>query len=157
MYLCFVSEIPGIDAPKVSDWFARNIPGATPPLTFELVAGGRSNLTFRVADSAGNDYALRRPPTSHVLPTAHDMAREHRIISALAPTSVPVAPALGLCEDPEVNGAPFYVMAYVDRHGLTTADDTRAALPTDGVRQRLSDHAADILADLHTVDVDAIG
>src|SRR5438477_12126820 len=109
-----MGEIVGIDVPRVSAWLEANIPGSQAPFTFELIAGGRSNLTFRVADSAGHQYALRRPPVSHVLPTAHDMAREHRIISALGPTPVPVAPALGLCEDPEVNGAAFYVMGFVD-------------------------------------------
>src|SRR5881275_1541567 len=107
-------EIVGIDVANVSAWFEDNIPGVALPLTFELVAGGRSNLTFRVSDAAGHDYCLRRPPTSHVLPTAHDMGREHRIIHALGPTSVPVAEALGYCDDPSVNGAPFYVMAFVE-------------------------------------------
>jgi aminoglycoside phosphotransferase (APT) family kinase protein len=156
MYLCFVSEIPGIDAPKVSDWFARNIPGATPPLTFELVAGGRSNLTFRVADANGTDYALRRPPISHVLATAHDMVREHRIISALAPTDVPVAKALGLCDDPAVNGAPFYVMDFV--HGNVLRDAPIAEKTMDAAtRRKASENIVDVLADLHKVDVDAIG
>ena len=84
-------EIVGIDVAKVSAWFKDNIPGAEPPLTFDLIAGGRSNLTFRVTDSAGHDYCLRRPPTIHVLPTAHDMGREYRLIHALGPTPVPVA------------------------------------------------------------------
>src|SRR5436305_10798255 len=115
-------EIEGVDVPKVSAWFEDNIPGATPPLTFELIAGGRSNLTYRVGDAAGHDYALRRPPVSHVLPTAHDMGREHRIIAALGPTAVPVPPALGFCDDPAVNGAPFYVMGYVTGHVLRDHD-----------------------------------
>src|SRR5436305_14068571 len=106
-------EIVGIDVANVSAWFKDNIPGVEPPLTFELIAGGRSNLTFRVTDAAGHDYVLRRPPTSHVLPTAHDMGREFRIISALGPTPVPVAPALGFCEDEAVNDRPCYVRAYV--------------------------------------------
>src|SRR4051812_8216669 len=111
-----MGEIQGIDAPKVSDWFEANIPGATPPLAFELVAGGRSNLTFKVSDSAGNAYVLRRPPVSHVLASAHDMAREHKIISALGASNVPVPPALGVCKDEAVNGAPFYVMQFLDGH-----------------------------------------
>ncbi len=74
---------------------------------------------------------LRRPPLGHVLATAHDMAREHRIIAAVGRTSVPVAPALGLCEDPDVNGAPFYVMGFVDGVVLDSAD--RAAASADGV------------------------
>src|SRR5437016_14408178 len=109
-------EIVGIDVANVSAWFKNNIPGVELPLTFELIAGGRSNLTFRVTDAAGRDYCLRRPPTSHVLPTAHDMGREYRIIDALGPTPVPVAGALGYCDDADGTGAPFYVMAYVERH-----------------------------------------
>src|SRR6267143_1977412 len=97
----------GIDEDRVGTWFEANIAGTAPPLAFELIAGGRSNLTYRVTDSAGNDFVLRRPPTSHVLPTAHDMGREHRIIAALGPTPVPVAPAVGFCDDESVNGAPF--------------------------------------------------
>ena len=151
-----MSEIPGIDAPKVSDWFARNIPGVTLPLTFELVAGGRSNLTFRVTDAAGNDYALRRPPVSHVLATAHDMVREHRIISALAPTPVPVPAALGLCEDVSVNGAPFYVMEFVHGHVLRDAKIAEKALD-EATRRKVSEHVVDVLADLHSVDPDTIG
>jgi hypothetical protein len=77
-------SVPGINDAKVSEWLVEHV-GATAPLTFELIAGGRSNLTFRVTDAQGNQYALRRPPTSHVLPTAHDMVREHTVISALYP------------------------------------------------------------------------
>jgi aminoglycoside phosphotransferase (APT) family kinase protein len=92
----------GIDAPRVTRWFEENVAGSAPPLRFDLVAGGRSNLTFVVTDSNGTRYVLRRPPTGHILPTAHDMSREHRIISAMGPAGVPVPPALGLCEDAEV-------------------------------------------------------
>src|SRR6202034_653830 len=87
----------GIDQPKVTAWFEANVPDVKAPLEFTLIAGGRSNLTFRVTDSAGHEWALRRPPVSHVLPTAHDMAREHRIITALGPTPVPVPITVGLC------------------------------------------------------------
>ena len=72
-------------------------------MSFELIAGGRSNLTYRVRDTAAGDWVLRRPPLGKVLATAHDMGREHRIISALAPTDVPVAPVVGLCTDVSVN------------------------------------------------------
>ena len=93
------------------------------PLTFDLIAGGHSNLTYKVTDDNGAEFVLRRPPLGHVLATAHDMGREHKIISALGPTDVPVAPALGLCTDDEVNGAPFYVMGFVD--GLVLRDAGR--------------------------------
>src|SRR5579863_7706471 len=97
---------PGIDEARVSRWLADTV-GLAPPLTFALVAGGRSNLTYRVEDPAGRAVALRRPPVSHVLPTAHDMVREHTVISALGPAGVPVPEALALCVDESVTGAPF--------------------------------------------------
>ena len=84
------------------------------PLTFERIAGGHSNLTYRVTDVAGRRWALRRPPLGKRLGSAHDMAREHRVVSALAATAVPVAPVVGLCEDESVNEAPFYVMEFVE-------------------------------------------
>src|SRR5437879_6909 len=122
----------GIDEARVGAWFEANVAGAKPPLAFELIAGGRSNLTFRVTDSAGNDFVLRRPPTSHVLPTAHDMGREHRVISALGPTPVPVPPTFGLCTDEGVNGAPFYVMGFVEGHILRDAETARKVLDEHG-------------------------
>src|SRR5262245_62608419 len=100
----------GIDAEEVTGWFSAHVPDAVPPLDFDLIAGGRSNLTYRVTDAEQRRWVLRRPPLGHVLATAHDMGREHRIISALAGTDVPVPPAIGLSPDDSVNGAPFYVM-----------------------------------------------
>lgn len=151
-----MADIEGIDTEPVTAWFEANIAGATAPLTFELIAGGRSNLTFRVTDAAGHQYVLRRPPTSHVLPTAHDMGREHRIVKALGPTSVPVPPALGYCGDESVNGKPFYVMSFVDGHVLR--DATIAESVFDPARRRAAgQHVADVLAELHAVDADAVG
>jgi aminoglycoside phosphotransferase (APT) family kinase protein len=148
--------VEGIDAGPVTAWFAANIEGVKPPLSFRLIAGGRSNLTFKVTDDAGQEYVLRRPPTSHVLPTAHDMGREHRIIKALGPTAVPVAPALGFCEDESVNGRPCYVMGYVDGHVLRDARIAAETFPPE-LRRRAAEDLCDVLADLHAVDVDAVG
>ena len=89
----------GIDAVRVSAWLEANIADATAPFDFALIAGGRSNLTYLVTDAGGRRFVLRRPPLAQVLATAHDMAREHRIISAVGHTNVPVPPALGLCTD----------------------------------------------------------
>ncbi len=145
----------GIEHDRVSDWLTANIDGATPPYTFSLITGGRSNLTFTVIDAAGTKYVLRRPPTGHVLATAHDMEREHRIISAVGTTDVPVPRTLGLCTDEAVNGAPFYVMAFVD--GVVLDSPERAALLPERLRGAASEHLIDVLADLHAVDIDAIG
>lgn len=149
-------SLPGVDAEKVSAWFADNIPGAAPPLSYTLIAGGRSNLTYRVDDSAGHAFVLRRPPTGHLLPTAHDMAREHRIIAAVGPAGVPVAPALGLCTDEAVNGAPFYVMGFVDGLILRDAPQVEAALPVER-RGPAAVSLVETLAQIHAVDVDAVG
>lgn len=130
--------------------------GAVAPLTFDLIAGGRSNLTFSVTDSAGRRFALRRPPTSHVLPTAHDMVREFTVISALQPQGVPVAAPLGLCEDEAVNGRPFYVMEFVDGEILRDRDGAVAAFD-EGTRGVIGDNLAATLAHLHDVDVEAAG
>lgn len=145
----------GIDEPKVSAWLVENVEGLQAPFRFELIAGGHSNLTYRVVDDGGRAVVLRRPPLGHVLATAHDMGREHRIISAVGQTEVPVARALALCTDEEVNGAPFYIMSFVEGRVLdgphaVDADDPDLLRP-------LSFHLIDVLADLHAIDVDAIG
>lgn len=145
----------GVDVEPVTAWFTEHAAPVSPPLSFELIAGGRSNLTYRVRDQADGDWVLRRPPMGHVLATAHDMGREHRIISALAPTDVPVAPVVGLCTDDAVNGAPFYVMAYVD--GLVLRDEAAAIdVPVD-VRRRAGTSLAETLARIHAVDPDQVG
>ena len=96
-------DMVGINAGNVGEWFDAEIDGARSPLSFELITGGHSNLTYKVTDADGSDFVLRRPPTGAVLATAHDMAREHKIISGVGLTDVPVPQALGLCEDAEVN------------------------------------------------------
>ena len=89
----------GVDESAVGRWLLDHIEDLHAPLRYELIAGGRSNLTYLVTDARGRRVVLRRPPLGHVLATAHDMAREHRIISAVGHTSVPVPRALALCED----------------------------------------------------------
>ncbi len=147
----------GIDPKPVSEWLAANIEGAEPPFTFEFITGGHSNLTFAVGCADGRRLVLRRPPTGAVLATAHDMAREHRIISGVGNTDVPVPSALGLCADEAVNGAPFYVMNYVDGVVLHDGEIADAELADHDHRQTLSTSVVDVLADLHLADPDAIG
>ena len=155
-----MGNIQGIDLEPVSNWLIHNIPGAVGPFRFDLIAGGRSNLTYLVTGSPvtggrGTQFVLRRPPLGHVLATAHDMAREFRIIEAVGKTSVPVPQALGLCRDEAVNGAPFYVMSYVDGVVLDSAE--KASLLDPALRHQASMNLIDVLADLHAVDVDAVG
>jgi len=147
--------IKGVDVDRVTAWFEANVAGARGPLTFDLIAGGHSNLTYAVTDADGARFVLRRPPLGQVLATAHDMGREHKIISALGPTDVPVAPALGLCTDDSVNGAPFYVMDFVD--GRVLRDGAAALEITPEARRRAGLSVADTLARIHAVDPDAVG
>ncbi|MDX1382846.1 MAG: phosphotransferase family protein [Thermoanaerobaculia bacterium] len=149
-------DLSGIDPPAIGAWFEAEIEGSRAPLRFTRIKGGHSNLTFRVDDATGAAYVLRRPPLGTLLATAHDMAREYRIITSLAPTSVPVAPTLGLCEDDTVTGAPFYVMRFVEGHVVDTADVADQVLDAPA-RRRLGERVVDVLADLHAVDPDAVG
>jgi aminoglycoside phosphotransferase (APT) family kinase protein len=145
----------GVDVDRVTDWFARNIPDTTPPLTFERVAGGHSCLTFVVTDDAGSKYVLRRPPIGHLLATAHDVAREHRIMSALQDTDVPVPRMLGLCQDHDVNDADFYVMSHVE--GTVLHDADIAATLTPEAKIQAANTMVDALVALHAVDPDEVG
>jgi aminoglycoside phosphotransferase (APT) family kinase protein len=121
----------------------------------ELVAGGRSNLTFMVSSPAG-DVVLRRPPLSNRLPTAHDMGREHRVMTALGDTAVPVPRTLAMCSDESVIGAPFYVMDRVVGHIVRDELPTGYA-ETDDERRAISFGLIDVLAALHAVDPAAVG
>ena len=109
-----ISNVPGIEIDAVTRWLEANVDGARGPFTFEVIAGGHSNLTYRVDGEGPERYVLRRPPLGHVLASAHDMGREHRIIAALQGSAVPVPGIVGYCEDPDVNDRPFYVMEFVD-------------------------------------------
>ncbi len=150
-------SVDGIDADGMAAWFAANVPAAVHPLSYERIAGGHSNLTYRVADAAGNEWALRRPPLGKTLSSAHDMAREHRVVSALGTTAVPVAPVVGLCEDESVNGAPFYVMDFVRGPVLRGVSEAEASFPDENERARIGMRVADTLAAIHAVDPDAVG
>lgn len=149
------SVVPeGIEIDRVTPWLSERIEGLTPPLTFTLIAGGHSNLTYRFVDQKGSAYVLRRPPLGHVLESAHDMGRENRIVSALADSGVPVAPTFGFCEEPAVNGAPFYVMGFVEGRVLHDAE-AAGRLPASE-RQALGLNVIDVLATLHNLDPDAV-
>ena len=148
--------VEGVDAERVTEWFATHVPEAQAPLAFDLIAGGHSNLTYRVSGAGDGAWVLRRPPLGHVLATAHDMGREHSIISALGPTDVPVPVTRGLCTDDAVNGAPFYVMDFVDGTVVRNADIARDSFTVDE-RGAAGLSIVDVLARIHRVDVDAVG
>ncbi|MFQ5698790.1 MAG: phosphotransferase family protein [Myxococcota bacterium] len=154
-----MSEVGGIRREAVCEFFRTRVPGAEGPLEFEQISGGRSNITYRVSAGASGgrrDWVLRRPPLGHVLPTAHDMAREYRVLSALADTPVPTPRTIALCEDPAVNGAPFYVMEYTP--GVILGDaypETYVRDPADC--RRISLELIETLVALHEVDFAAVG
>jgi aminoglycoside phosphotransferase (APT) family kinase protein len=147
----------GIDREGVEAWFAANVDGVELPLSFDRISGGRSNLTYGVSDAAGNRWALRRPPLGKTLGSAHDMGREHTVISALATTNVPVPPVAGFCTDESVNGAPFYVMDFVDGPILRTRGDAEVSFPAEDDRRAIGERVVDALVAIHAVDPDAVG
>ncbi|MEU6509600.1 phosphotransferase family protein [Streptomyces sp. NPDC046942] len=149
---------PGLDLDRLRALLDRERPGLVGgPLTGRLIEGGRSNLTYALSDGTAK-WVVRRPPLGHVLATAHDMKREHRVISALHPTQVPVPRPVLLCEDPEgteVLGAPFYVMEFVEGTPYRTADQL-APLGAERTRNAVLS-LVDTLVELHAVDPAEVG
>jgi aminoglycoside phosphotransferase (APT) family kinase protein len=139
----------------LTKWLDGEQPGLRAgPVTGELITGGKSNLTYRITDGA-SVWALRRPPLAHVLPSAHDMAREFRVISALGGTDVPVPRAIALCQDPEVLGAPFYLMSFVD--GVVFDTPERLAELTPELARTACEELVDTLLELHSIDPAGVG
>lgn len=150
-----MSELPGVDLAALTSWLDEAQPGLRAgELSGEVIAGGKSNLTYRITDGTST-WALRRPPLAHVLPTAHDMVREWRVISALQGTAVPVAEAVALCDDPDVLGARFYLMGFVDGVVFDQADVLARVTPADATRA--CEQLMDTLVDLHEVDPASVG
>jgi len=149
-------DLPGLPAASVGRWLRTALPDLMRdgPWHAEVVSGGLSNITYRLR-LPGGTVILRLPPLGHVLPRAHDMAREYRVLSALAPTPVPVPETLGLCTDPDVLGVTFYVMREVPGEVLRTPQDTEVLSPA--ARGALADALVATLADLHAVSPDAVG
>lgn len=150
------AALPGYDVAAVERWIAANVPALETPLSWTRLEGGHSNLTYRIDDAKGRPAVIRRPPQGELLPGAHDMAREWALISALGGTKVPVPAALGFCEDTSVTGARFYIMGLIDGRPLYSAEETEARVPP-AKRPDLAYSFIDVLADLHSVDPDAVG
>ena len=150
------AEKPGIDVAPVTAWLTANIADSQPPFAFDLIAAGGSNLTFRLADTAGRQWALRRPPVGAALATAHDMAREWRIMAALGEASdVPVPEMVAFCDDHSVNGADFYVMSFVE--GLILRDQDSAAHMTPEQAEVATQSLLEVQVAFHTLDLDEVG
>lgn len=151
-----ISGVPGIENPiGLAKWMAgAGLTDLGELRGVQLIAGGRSNLTYRL-DLDGGMIVLRRPPLGHVLPTAHDMNREYRVLTALASTAVPVPEPLASCQDTDVIGAPFYLMRFVDGLVLRTVQD--GAVLTPEQCGELSNLMAETMAAIHGVDLEATG
>jgi len=150
-------RLMGIDMAALEQWFAAHVPGSRGPLHLTLVAGGHSNLTYRVEDGAGANFALRRPPLGLLPSGAHDVAREYRVLAALHATAVPVPVVVALCTDPAVMQAPFYVMQWVAGRVPDSPAVVERLLPAAMDRQRTAFELVDALAALHRLDIDAVG
>lgn len=146
----------GVDVEAVTSWLAERVDELAPPLDFAVVQGGRSNLTYVVSDTGGRRWVLRRPPLHSVLPSAHDMSREHTAMSALADTRVPVPMMIGYEPDEDVIGAEFYVMEHIEGEVIRDEQAAREVL-NERQRRQAGESLIDVLARLHAVDPDEVG
>jgi aminoglycoside phosphotransferase (APT) family kinase protein len=144
-----------LDLPSLARWIRDAGEPVTGSLRGTRVGQGQSNLTYRIDDEAGRTWIARRPPLGHLLASAHDVAREHRIIAALQSTGVPVPATIGVCEDPEVADVPVVIMEHVE--GTVIDDEEAARKLGPEARRRLGLELARILAKIHAVDIDAVG
>ncbi|HEX2074881.1 MAG TPA: phosphotransferase family protein [Geodermatophilus sp.] len=149
-----MSGLPGLDLDALRAYLAAQGVAFAGPLQAELIAGGRSNLTYAVTDGASR-WVVRRPPLAGLTASAHDMVREWRVTSALQGTPVPVARPVALCEDDSVLGAPFTVVEWVD--GIVVRDQEDLAALSDDQVQRTTGGLVEVLVALHAVDVAAVG
>jgi aminoglycoside phosphotransferase (APT) family kinase protein len=148
-----VAAAHAFDIGRLTDYMREHVEGFTGSLSVEQFKGGQSNPTFRI-EAGGQRYVLRRKPPGVLLPSAHAVEREFRVISALAGTDVPVPHAYALCEDPEVIRTPFYIMEYVEGRVLW-----EPSLPgmTPAQRGAIYDEMNRVIAALHVIDPAAIG
>lgn len=150
-----VTSLEGLDLAALDRHLRAEGISRTGELRAELIAGGRSNLTFLVFDDASK-WVLRRPPLHGLTPSAHDMAREYRVVAALADTPVPVARAVTMRNDDSVLGAPFQMVEHVGGRVVRTQDEL-AALGDQAVIDGCVDALIKVLAELHAVDPAAVG
>jgi aminoglycoside phosphotransferase (APT) family kinase protein len=151
-----MADVTGFDEASVSGWLESHVVGAVAPFWFEPITGGHSNITVAVTAADAQRYVLRRPPLGNVLASAHDMNREHRVISGLEHSAVPVPPVLGFCDDRAVSDAPFYVMRFVDGAVIRDREHAESALDEAG-RANTSRSIVDTMAAIHAVDIEAAG
>src|SRR6201999_1143737 len=143
------------DIDALAAWLTRHVDGFAGPLTLEQFAGGQSNPTFKLI-TPSRTYVMRAKPgpSAKLLPSAHAVEREYRVMHALAGTDVPVAQMLALCEDESVIGRAFYVMEFVE--GRVLWDQSLPGMTPAG-RAAIYDEMNRVIAALHSVDPAAIG
>ncbi|MCU1639985.1 MAG: phosphotransferase family protein [Nocardia sp.] len=149
------TQSPVIDTDNVTEWLRRRIPDLGDPVEFDLITGGRSNLTFLVRDRTARTWVLRRPPAGSLLPTAHNVVREAQILTHLQGSAVPVPAVIGSCTDPTVTGSDFYVMEFID--GIVLDSAAAAAKLPASVRRAASSNIVDTLTRIHDIDCAAPG
>lgn len=142
-----------LDEAKLSDWMAANVTGFAGPISIGKFAGGQSNPTYRI-DAASGSYVLRRKPFGPLLPSAHAVDREYKVIAGLHPTGFPVAKPYALCTDDSVIGSWFYIMDMVE--GRTIWDGSMPGSNPDERRATYFE-MIDVLAALHNIDIEAAG
>ncbi len=145
---------PLIDEQRLQRYLAERIPGADAPLRVERVFGGHSNETFYIG-RGDQEWVLRRPPRGPLLPTAHDVLREYRVLKALNSTNVPTPRVLLACDDVSITGAPFYLMER--KYGIVIRDELPAYANDAAGRRTITKALIDALAALHAVDWQAVG
>lgn len=145
----------GIDVDAVTSWVLGLGIDAVGPLSFQRIGNGQSNLTFRVSDEAGGQWVLRRPPLGALLASAHDVLREHRIMSALQDTPVPVPTMIATTDDPAVTDAPLVLMSHLD--GVVVDDQAVAEKLSEDRRRQIGQSLPKALGTIHAVDLDAVG
>ena len=150
------SEIPvGFDVALVEAWMAENT-RVVPPCRWTRLTGGHSNLTYLLTDSNDDEFVIRRPPQGELLPKAHDMFREFRIIEALHPAGIPVAEPIGYCDDRAVCDRHFYVMGKVGGQALYTGTESAERLDV-AARGRVGASFMETLAAIHSIDPEDVG
>jgi len=152
-----ISDPPGLRITSLADWMQSNIVGfnASGTLQATLLAGGRSNISYKLTDASGSSWVLRRPPLGHIMPSAHDMGREFRVLSGLNSVSFPTPATRGYCEDESVIGAKFMMMDFIDGRVIESAQTASSLSETQA--SEISQEIVDTLARLHAVDPAAAG
>jgi aminoglycoside phosphotransferase (APT) family kinase protein len=149
------SQVVGLDPASVTRWFDHLAIEFTGPLRFDRIGLGQSNLTYLVRDADNRRWVLRRPPLGQLLASAHDVAREARIMAALATTDVPAPQILGVAQDPEIADVPLVLMEFIDGQVVDTMAIAESLAPQR--RRQIGVSLPATLAKVHAVDIDAVG